>query len=362
MIPLLLHARAEAEHAFVARLVDRHPGSSKGEEQNASLIDQDDACAIFASEWGLLELSGVDARDLFGDVVLVEPQAGRAERLIRATSDHNSLLVTERCDQLCQMCSQPPKKTHVDRFEAFRQACRLAPEGAVIGITGGEPTLYKQQLFDLLERTLQERPDLAFHVLTNGQHFEERDVERLRVSKYRAVQWGIPLYGAAPELHDEIVGKQGAFQRLKHSFRQLMMAGANVELRTVILSSNYHQLPDLARYVSTRLGFIDAWSIMQLENIGFARNRWGTLYVNHRVDFEPVASAINISLLNGVSPRLFNFPRCTIPAEYRDFAAASISDWKRRYARACDSCSQKDLCSGFFEWHPERDIEEVTPL
>src|SRR5205085_1806220 len=110
-------------------------------------------------------------------------------------------------------------------------------------------------------------------------------------------------------------------ERLRQSFAHLIMAAANVELRTVVLTSNYEELPALARYISSRLGFIDAWSIMQLENIGFARNRWGTLYVDHSQNFEPVAQAIDTAALHGVSARLFNFPRCTVPVEYRERAA-----------------------------------------
>ncbi|MBL7373277.1 His-Xaa-Ser system radical SAM maturase HxsC, partial [Escherichia coli] len=83
---------------------------------------------------------------------------------------------TERCDQLCVMCSQPPKKTHVDRFALFEQACLLAEPDSVIGISGGEPTLYKAELLGMIERVLTARPDLAFHVLTNGQHFQSEDI------------------------------------------------------------------------------------------------------------------------------------------------------------------------------------------
>lgn len=98
------------------------------------------------------------------------PPPGRIERLLRSDSPHNTFLVTERCDQLCVMCSQPPKKTHVDRFVLLEEACLLAKPGELIGISGGEPTLYKGQLLGMLGRVLHAREDLQFHVLTNGQH------------------------------------------------------------------------------------------------------------------------------------------------------------------------------------------------
>src|SRR5690606_40693855 len=55
--------------------------------------------------------------------------------------------------------------------DLYKAACMLAPQGAVVGLSGGEPTLYKDELFDLLDFALTMRPDLRFHVLTNAQHF-----------------------------------------------------------------------------------------------------------------------------------------------------------------------------------------------
>src|SRR3546814_265285 len=164
------------------------------------------------------------------------------------------------------MCSQPPRKTHVDRFARLTHAGLLAPPNLVIGITGGEPTLYKHELFALVEQVLTIRPDLEFHILTNAQHFDEGDIPRLRQPLYRNVTWGIPLYASDAALHDDIVGKHGAFDRLGASLAHLLHAGARVELRTVLLRSNCAQLPALARYAGARLRFIHAWSIRSEEH------------------------------------------------------------------------------------------------
>ncbi|WP_066793508.1 His-Xaa-Ser system radical SAM maturase HxsC [Sphingomonas soli] len=359
MIQLSLPALAQAERAFVTRLrLDR----DQLEAGDSLLFESDATSATFAGPHGLLSIEGVLPSDLDGDVVLMQPDIQRIERLLRAGSPHNTLLITERCDQLCVMCSQPPKKTHVDRFDLLEQACLLAEPGIVIGISGGEPTLYKEQLFGMIERVLEARDDLEFHILSNAQHFGQGDVERLRDPSFRRVTWGVPLYASDAVLHDEIVGKQGAFARLEESLAWLMLSGARVELRTVLVSPNLDALPALARYVTRRLRFIDAWSIMQLENIGFARNRWDNLYVDHSRSFAPVAEALTTATLHGVPARLFNFPRCTVPEPFRHLAAASISDWKRKYVEACGTCAERDACTGFFEWHPEEAVEGVHPL
>lgn len=363
MIRLNLAAMTEAERPFVTRL---RAASQDLDPSESVLVGGGDDGAAFAGPQGLIGIDGMTPAELDGDVVLILPEAdgaARAERLLRKGSEHNTLLVTERCDQLCVMCSQPPKKTHVDRFRLLEEACLLAEPDTVIGITGGEPTLYKDELLGMIERVLSAREDLDFHVLTNAQHFDADDVVRLRDPVFRRVTWGVPLYAAEPGLHDEIVGKAGAFRRLEESCSSLLLAGARVELRTVLLTTNLAALPELARHISVRLRFIDAWSIMQLENIGFAKNRWPHLYVNHRAHFAPIAAALGLAALYGVPARLFNFPRCTVPEHYRAQAAASISDWKRKYMPACASCRERGDCCGFFEWHPDEDaLAGANPL
>jgi His-Xaa-Ser system radical SAM maturase HxsC len=358
MIPLAVGAQAEATRPFVTRL--RYGGAEAAND--SALVSEADGESVFSGAHGLFALA-THGLSVDGDILLVDPEHNKAERIVRAGSPHNTLLVTERCDQLCVMCSQPPKKTHVDRFHYFQEACLLAPKGMVIGVSGGEPTLYKQQLLSLVEDVLRARDDLAFHILSNGQHFDAGDIERMRDPLYRRVTWGIPLYSAIPAEHDTIVAKPGAFERLHQSFAVLLAAGARIELRTVVMTTTVPGLPALAQHVAAKLGFIDCWSIMQLENIGFAKNRWGHLYCDHCENFVPIAGALDIAQLHGVHARLFNFPLCTVPANYRHLAPASISDWKRKYAPACDGCQARDDCSGFFEWHPDAAMSgRLTPL
>jgi len=360
MIRLTLPATADADLPYVIRL--RSSGVSAG-PADATLFQEDEDGVTYVSRYGAMAIDGVSSKEVDGDILIVDPAAGRAERILRRDSRHNTLLVTERCDQLCLMCSQPPKKRHIDRFALFEEACLLAEPKSLIGVSGGEPTLYKAELLGMMERVLAERPDLEFHVLTNGQFFDDGDVARLRDRRYGHVSWGIPIYAAEAGLHDRIVGKEGAFARLENGMAVLARAGARIELRTVVLSDNVAALPDLARHVAKRLRFVEVWSIMQLENIGFARARWASLFVDHAEDFAPIGQAVNNAMLYGVRTQLFNFPRCTVPAAWRDLARASISDWKRRYADACTPCREREACSGFFEWHPFEQAEAgVTPL
>ena len=115
MIPLSLPVQSEADQPFVTRIGFDHEGDGN---DDAKLVSQAHGEAGFAGRHGFFCVLG-NAADLNGAVLLIDPERGIAERILRAGSQHNTLLVTERCDQLCVMCSQPPKKTHLDRFGYF---------------------------------------------------------------------------------------------------------------------------------------------------------------------------------------------------------------------------------------------------
>lgn len=352
MIPLRLRAEIPPiVDPLVVRLRGAAPESALDPEADATLIS-------VSGEWREYDFRGFSLRlqapadqSLDGDVLLLVPNQPSAHRLIRAASPHNTLLVTERCDQACVMCSQPPKRHHVDLFPLFEQAVRLAPPGATIGISGGEPTLFKEQLLALLQRTGSARPDIRFHVLTNGQHFTAADECALRGLPRDRILWSVPLYAPRVPDHDGIVEKQGAFDALMPNLARLRRVGATVELRTVVMAPNLALLPELAHAIARDWLFCARWAIMQLEPIGFGRMNWRNLFADTGADFSPVARAINIAAARGIEVQLFNFPRCTVPKDYRRFAPATISDWKQKYLGVCDGCRERMHCGGFFEWY-----------
>lgn len=357
MIPLRLAASSSKAEPFVMRL-NAEARAFKLDVQGArtpfdgDLISANEQGATYLSPQGEVFISGTTPDEMDGDVLLVLPGGRSAQRLIRAASPHNTFLITERCDQLCVMCSQPPKHHHTDLLPFFEAAALLAPVGMTIGISGGEPLLFKGELLPLMQRVLTARPDLGFHVLSNGQHMEEGDLTQLAGFRDR-VLWGIPLYAADADLHDRIVGKAGAFARLMETLPIFLRAGAQVELRTVVINDNVDHLPQLAQFVTTHLPFITRWALMQLENIGFGRQNWDRLFCDTSLSFKPLAMVLDLAQARGLDTLLFNFPRCTVPQPYRNRAPSSISDWKRRYLAECSGCNERTLCGGFFEWYPE---------
>lgn len=333
----------------IIRLMDRY--TPQAGPFDAFLLERGDQTREYDFAGFSLTVGAAADEDLDGDVLLLLPGQKSAHRLIRSKSDHNTFLVTERCDQLCVMCSQPPKKQHFDMFDRFAEAALLAPQDAYLGISGGEPTLLKERLFEFLLHVSKERPDIRFHVLTNGQHFEAADAQALSEIGVDRVLWGIPLYSSEADQHDKIVGKEGAFHRLGKSLTMLMRIGAAIELRTVVMKQNEDNLPALAAHISTHLPFVTSWALMQMERIGYGRMNWGTSFLDTSVHFERLRQAVNIASGRGINVQLYNFPLCSLPDPYRELAPATISDWKQKYLDFCWDCTARSTCSGFFEWY-----------
>ena len=84
-----------------------------------------------------------------GDIVSVSPD-GKINTLYRVNSYHNTILVTERCNSNCLMCSQPSKdRNDVEiLYEINKKVINLIPKNCVeLGISGGEPTLAGEYFF-----------------------------------------------------------------------------------------------------------------------------------------------------------------------------------------------------------------------
>ena len=108
-----------------------------------------------------------------GDVLAVELQRPAVRVLYRRNSQHNSFLLTERCNHYCLMCSQPPKDVNDDWIvdELFQAIPLISPDTTSLGFTGGEPTLLGDRFLSLVQDMREHLPVTALHILSNGRRF-----------------------------------------------------------------------------------------------------------------------------------------------------------------------------------------------
>lgn len=294
---------------------------------------------------------GVEFSYLANDDVVSLSEDGRIRSIFRADSDHNSILLTERCNNYCLMCSQPPKKNDDSWLlqEAF-EAIRLIPRKAkVLGFTGGEPTLYGQEFINLIQHTKNWLPKTSLHILSNGRFFaDEKFTYSYSKVEHPDLMIGIPVYSANPALHDYVVQALGAFDETIRGILNLKRFGQRVEIRVVLHKQTYKGLPQLATFIARNLLFVDQVAFMGLENIGFTRANLDSLWIDPVEYKDQLSEAVQILSTYGIRASVYNHPLCLVNPDVYPAYVKSISDWKNEYAAECTPCTRRKDCGGFF--------------
>ena len=300
-----------------------------------------------------------------GDVVRIDPQRNAIHALYRRSSPFNSLLVTERCDNYCVMCSQPPKERDDSWIvDELRQAIPLMSQDTPeIGITGGEPSLLGPKLVELVALLKAHLPSTAVHVLSNGRNFADADFARaLADARHPDLMLGVPLYSDLPEVHDYVVQARGAYDQTVRGILNLKEAGVGVELRFIIHRDTYAGLPAFARFVARNLRFVDHVALMGLEPIGFAKANLDAIWIDPLDYADQLRDAALQLDRAGLRTSIYNHQLCVLPSELHRFARASISDWKNMYVEECDACSSRPACGGFFASAAVRRSRGIAPV
>jgi His-Xaa-Ser system radical SAM maturase HxsC len=286
-----------------------------------------------------------------GDIVSLSDDGQGIHVLWRHDSHQNSVLLTERCDHYCLMCSQPPRRVDDDWLleQAFELIRLLPPDTREIGFTGGEPTLYGRRLLDLLRLCRNLIPNAGVHLLSNGRRFSDPDF----AAGWAAVDnpnmmVGIPIYGAEPSTHDYVVQAHGAFDETIRGILNLGALNQRVEIRVVIHKQTAPHLPEIAEFIARNLPFVDQVALMGLEMIGLARANIDTVWIDP-VDYqEELIEAVRLLEHAGPKTMIYNHQLCLLDRQLWPFAVRSISDWKNEYHPECLNCAVRNECGGFF--------------
>jgi His-Xaa-Ser system radical SAM maturase HxsC len=299
------------------------------------------------------------------DILHISPDGSRVSVLWKSTAVHNSLLLTEQCDNYCLMCSQPPK-TRDDTwlFERAKRVVSLLPDTArSLGLTGGEPTLHVGALIDLLEHCRDTAPWLQLHLLSNGRRFADISFsQRYATVGLQDIMVGIPLYAAEPGLHDFIVQASGAFEETVHGILNLATLGQCIELRVVIQRHTVPILGELAVFIARNLPFVDQVALMGLEMTGLARPNSAEVWIDPADYQAELADATFTLAAAGIVTKIFNHQLCVLDERLWPFAVRSISDWKNDYLDICDNCSVRDACGGVFATSGSRLSAALRPI
>jgi His-Xaa-Ser system radical SAM maturase HxsC len=302
-----------------------------------------------------------------GDVIALSVDGQRIRVLWRHRSHQNSILLTERCNHYCLMCSQPPKTALDDHLlaQAFELVRLLPRDVAEIGFTGGEPTLYGSELIDLLRLCRNLHPEAQVHVLSNGTRFADPEY----AAAWGAIEnpnmmVGIPIYGAEPTRHDYVVQAKGAFNETIPGILNLAQVGARIELRVVLHRQTAPALPEIAEFIARNLPFVDQVALMGLEMIGLARANIPELWIDPTEYADELREAVTILDRGQIHTMIYNHQLCLLPRDMWPWSVRSISDWKNEYHPECVKCSVREQCGGFFfsaKYKVSENVRAISP-
>jgi His-Xaa-Ser system radical SAM maturase HxsC len=287
-----------------------------------------------------------------GDVVVIHPRTGLIRTLYRPASCHNALLVTERCNSFCLMCSQPPiDRDDSELVEITLEAIRLMePRPEDLGITGGEPTLLGTDLFRIISALKTSAPETKVHMLTNGRRFAgPKFTEDFEAVRHPKLTLGIPLYSDSAAHHDYVVQAKGAFDQTIQGLHQLARYNQVVEIRVVLHALTIPRLNKLAEYIYRNLPFVSYVALMGLEMTGFTRSNLEKLWIDPYDYQDALEKAVEYLSIRGMNVSIYNHPLCVLRRGLWKFARKSISDWKNIYLAECVDCAVKEQCGGFFK-------------
>jgi His-Xaa-Ser system radical SAM maturase HxsC len=277
---------------------------------------------------------------------------GTVQVLYRRRSEHNSILLTERCNSACLMCSQPPREVQDDyRVDNILQLFELvSPETRELGLTGGEPTLLGDGLLRIVQKGRDVLPNTGLHLLTNGRLFKDAAfAAAFGAIKHPDLMLGIPLYSDVDWRHDYVVQAKGAYDETLEGLYNLAMNGVPIQLRVVLHAQTVDRLPRLAEFIVRNIPFVHHVALMGLEMFGYTLLNLNEVWIDPAAYAPQLEAATRALVLSGIETRIFNHQLCTIPRSVWPFAVKSISDWKNVYLPECESCSVKTDCGGFFQ-------------
>lgn len=286
-----------------------------------------------------------------GDVVRLSADRQTIRVLFRASSPHNSILVTEQCNHYCLMCSQPPKAADdswiLDEIESL---ITLIPKDThELVFTGGEPTTNRERFLKIISLTKNYLPRTAIHILSNGRSFKDPTfAEQYAQIELPDAMIGIPVYSDDPTLHDYIVQARGAFDETIQGILNLKRLGQKVEIRVVIHKLSIQRLPELCEFIARNLLFVDHVALMGLEMMGFTRANLDELWIDPFEYKDTLSKSVGILAKYGMHISVYNHQLCLVNPDIQPYYRRSISDWKNEYAPECEGCAKQRECGGFF--------------
>ena len=286
------------------------------------------------------------------DAISIE-SSGICYRFYQSSGGDATLVTGLACNANCVMCPVSEAARRHAQLTSVRELEEelryLGSEIPHITITGGEPTLLKCDLVELLDVAKSQCPRAELLILTNGRAFSVPSYAKVISSHLTAKdQVAIPLHGADARLHDTITQTPGSFEQTLQGLKYLSDGAMRIEIRVVISKMNTHAVADIADMILC-LPRVTIVNFVALEMCGNAIKNRNRIWIEYPEAAAACEAAIQKLVMSGIDVGLYNFPLCAVDHKYWTLCRDSISDYKVRYTEDCVRCRVRDICFGAFE-------------
>ena len=298
--------------------------------------------------------SDIEIASLYNNYdVFVISDKGVLSRKYNDSIDDNYFFITGKCNSNCVMCPSPEfsrkKSNTTPIFELLQLAKHIPSDTPHLTVTGGEPFLMGEDIFDFFRFAKEKFVDTEFLLLTNGRAFAiDKYMQKFCETSPERIVVAIPVHGSCQETHDAITRANGSFYQTMIGIKKLISKGFSVEIRLVVNKLNVNDFENISNLIIRELKGISYVSIIAMEMTGTARANLEQVWIPYKKSFSIIASSIRKLIENGVDIKLYNFPLCTVERPFWTLCEKSISENKVRFAECCSSCSYKNACSGVF--------------
>jgi His-Xaa-Ser system radical SAM maturase HxsC len=300
-----------------------------------------------------------------GDIVSFNPCQGEIRVFYRRNSRFNSLLIAQQCTNNCIMCSQPPREYEDPQLltNAMAAIPLMHIDTPELVLTGGEPTLLKEGLLEIIHRCASYLPNTAVLVLSNGRFFTYLSFcVAVKKILHPDLTFGIPLYSDISNDHDFIVQARGAFDQTIAGMMNLARCEQRIELRVVIHRLNYDRLPEIAEFIARNLPFVSHVALMGMEPVGYAKANLNDLWIDPKDYGRLLRDTVLHLNRHCIQTSIYNHQLCVLDPSLWKFARQSISDWKNLFLPQCDTCSVRSSCGGFFSSSQDKHSAGIRPI
>jgi len=284
------------------------------------------------------------------------------------------------CNNNCLFCVQADNKCKGNRsFDELKKDMLDARKRCdSIVLTGGEISIRKD-FFDII-KFAKKIGYINIQIQTNGRMFSSMNFCKKTIDA-GATEFSPALHGYCAAQHDYLTRAPGSFNQVIKAIKNLKILGVKVLVNTVVVKSNYRNLPKIAKLLVNLK--VDQFQFAFVHAMGNAGKNFDSIvpYVSLAAPY--IHKGLQIGIDAGISVMAEAMPYCVMKG-YEDYVAEKIipsteikgkefqntKDFdtqrkvfgKTKFPK-CKECKYFDICEGpWIEYPQKRGNEEFVPV